>query len=241
MSSDARSEALLELVRFNVSESTVGDTLQRIAEITLKAVSAADISGITMLGEDGQPTTGVYTDEISPEVDAAQYAAGRGPCLDAWREHRVVLVDHIDDELDRYPEYEATARAHGILSTLGVPLLSQGTGIGAMNLYARTAHSFTPEDATLATELGVAAASVLANVCAYWTAFDLGQQLDEAMRTRAVIEQAKGMLMARSPALTADEAFDVLRRASQRENVKLRTIAARLVDRTAAVDASLDA
>ena len=66
---------------------------------------------------------------------------------------------------------------------------------------------------------------------AYWQAAQLSEQLTHAMQSRAVIEQAKGILMARSPHLTADEAFDLLRKASQRENVKLRDIAKRIVDR----------
>ena len=72
---------------------------------------------------------------------------------------------------------------------------------------------------------------MLANAVAYWGAYDLSQQLTEAMQSRAVIEHAKGMLMAKSPHLSPDDAFDVLRRAWQRENVKLRAIAQRIVDR----------
>ncbi len=83
----------------------------------------------------------------------------------------------------------------------------------------------------LAGDLATAASAVLANAVAYWGAYDLSQQLTEAMQSRAVIEQAKGMLMAKSPDLSPDDAFDLLRRASQRENVKLRDIAQRIVDR----------
>ena len=72
---------------------------------------------------------------------------------------------------------------------------------------------------------------MLANAAAYWGAAQLGEQLNEAMKSRAVIEQAKGMLMAQSPELSADDAFEVLRKASQRENVKLRDIAQRVVER----------
>ncbi len=71
----------------------------------------------------------------------------------------------------------------------------------------------------------------MANAQAYWGARDHIKNLDEAMRSRAVIEQAKGILMARS-SLDPDEAFDMLRRASQRENRKLRDVATDLVDRT---------
>ena len=108
---------------------------------------------------------------------------------------------------------------------------------GALNLYARTADGFSSDDEALGIELAAAAAIVLANASAYWEASQLSEQLGQAMRSRAVIEQAKGILMARSPQLTADEAFDLLRKASQRENVKLRDIAQRIVDRKPA-DAS---
>ena len=72
---------------------------------------------------------------------------------------------------------------------------------------------------------------MLVNASAYWQATQLGEQLSQAMQSRAVIEQAKGILMARSPQMTADDAFELLRKASQRENIKLRDIAQRIVDR----------
>lgn len=122
-------------------------------------------------------------------------------------------------------------RDHGVVSTLSLPMISGEASVGAMNLYARTAKAFNEDDELVGMELAGAAGAVLSNVAAYWTAFDLGEQLNEAMKTRAVIEQAKGMLMARSPQLSADEAFAMLRAASQRENVKLNTIAQRIVDR----------
>jgi AmiR/NasT family two-component response regulator len=82
---------------------------------------------------------------------------------------------------------------------------------------------------------------VLVNVSAYWTAFELSAQLHEAMSSRAVIEQAKGVLMAQSKDLTADQAFDLLRNASQKRNVKLREIARRIVEgRAGTPDAGKD-
>jgi AmiR/NasT family two-component response regulator len=97
----------------------------------------------------------------------------------------------------------------------------------------RLAHQAGRQDRrhALGQELATTASVVLANVAAYWEAFELGQQLGEAMQSRAIIEQAKGILMARSPDLDADGAFDLLRKASQRENVKLREVAERIVRR----------
>jgi transcriptional regulator with GAF, ATPase, and Fis domain len=228
---DARAQALSALARFQIAELSVGDTLNQIAEITLGAMPAAATAGMTMLGEDEQPTTEIYTDEESPEIDAAQYRERKGPCLDAWREKRVVRLGRVEEYAEQYPAFVAACVDHGILSTLSLPMTSGDVAIGALNLYARVPDGFSDDDEGLGLELAGAAGAVLSNVSAYWTAFDLSQGLAEAMKSRAVIEQAKGMLMARSPELTADGAFDLLQKASQRENVKLRELARRIVER----------
>jgi GAF domain-containing protein len=231
MSTDPRAQALSALARFQVADATVGDTLNRIAQITLEAMPRASIVGMTMLGEDEQPKTTVYTDADSPEIDAAQYREGKGPCLDAWRQKEVFRVAQIDRCAEQYPAFAVACREHGIQSTLSLPMIGGEIAVGAMNLYSPVPNGFTDEDEDVGMDLAGAAGAVLSNVFAYWAAFDLTQQLAEAMKSRAVIEQAKGMLMAGSPGLTADQAFDMLRRASQRENLKLRTIAQRIVDR----------
>ena len=231
MAVDPRAKALSALARFQVADATVGSTLNRIAEITLEAMPSAAIAGMTMLGEDEQPTTAIYTNPESPEIDAAQYREGKGPCLDAWRKKRVIRVGRVEESAQEYPAFAAACKEHGVLSTLSLPMISGDVAVGAMNLYAHVPDGFSDDDEAIGTDLAGAAGSVLANVSAYWTAFDLSQQLNEAMKTRAVIEQAKGMIMARSPGMTADDAFDLLRKASQRENVKLRLIAQRIVER----------
>jgi hypothetical protein len=226
---DARAAALSALARFQVTETTVGEALDRIAEITLDAISAADIVGMSMLGDDGQPTTAVYTDADSPAIDEAQYREGKGPCLEAWRRNTVLRIDRIEDCVGDYPGFAAACEAHGVGSTLSLPMAAGDVAVGAMNLYSRAAEGFGEGDEHIGIELAAAGGAVLANVSAYWTAFDLGQHLNEAMASRAVIEQAKGVLMATTPGLNPDGAFDMLRSASQRENVKLRDIARRIV------------
>jgi GAF domain-containing protein len=230
MATDASAQALSALSQFVVSKTTMAETLLRVSQITTDALAAADMAGITLLGEDGRPTTGVFTDPDAPEIDAAQYASGRGPCLDSWRLRQIVRVDDIS-RTSTYPEFAAAALAHGVRSTLSLPLMAGEDAAGALNLYSRSLAGFTVEDERAGTLLASAAAIVLVNASAYWQATQLSEQLTHAMQSRAVIEQAKGILMARSPHLTADEAFDLLRKASQRENVKLRDIAKRIVDR----------
>lgn len=173
----------------------------------------------------------MYTDAESPEIDQAQYREDKGPCLDAWRGNVVLRVPRVRDAAQTYPGFAAACLQHGVQSTLSLPMRGGDVALGAMNLYSRSEDGFTEQDESLGTDLAAAGAAVLLNISAYWTAFDLSAQLNEAMASRAVIEQAKGMLMAQSPALTAEVAFTLLRAASQRENVKLREIAARIVER----------
>ena len=116
---------------------------------------------------------------------------------------------------------------HGVLSTLSVPVLTDDESVGALNFYSRTEHGFDAEDETLGTAFAAQAGIVIANARAYWDARALGEQLSQALESRAVIERAKGLLM--SNGLTSDAAFDVLRKASQRQNRKLHQIAVDLV------------
>jgi GAF domain-containing protein len=228
---DARARALATLSQFLVAGSSLGDALHEVTAITQAAVPTAEMAGITMLSESGKPATTVFTDALAPEIDKSQYDSNRGPCLDAWRTKQVVRIDRIGDARGTYPEFATACKEHGVLSTLSLPLVAADRGLGALNLYARTVCGFTRDDESLGTELAATAAVVLANASAYWEAFTLSEQLTEAMESRAVIEQAKGMLMARASTLTADEAFGLLVRASQRENRKLRDIAQRIVER----------
>ena len=231
MPSDAQAQALRALSNFLVAKSSMGDTLLDVSQITVDAMPAAEMAGISLLGDNGRPTTGIFTDDEAPDIDSSQYESGRGPCLDSWREGKVVRLDDMEAAADDYPEFAKAAQAHGVQSTLSLPLMAGDERLGALNLYARVAGGFTTDDEALGTDLAAAASIVLANASAFWAASELSDQLGQAMRSRAVIEQAKGVLMARSPQMTADEAFDVLRKASQRENVKVRDIAQRIVDR----------
>lgn len=231
MSQDAPVQALQALSQFLIADVSLHDTLLRVSQITTDAMPSAAMAGISLLDEAGKPTTAVFTDEESPQVDAGQYTSGRGPCLDAWRLKQVVRIDDMDVAAGGYPEFAQLALDHGVRSTLSLPLVVGDRGIGALNLYARRTAGFSAADEALGVDLATAAAIVLANASAYWGAFNLGEQLGEAMASRAEIEQAKGILMAQSPGISAEDAFDILRRASQRENVKLRDIAKRLVTR----------
>ena len=221
-------QSLSALSRFFVGDGTLHETLTRVAHHAEEALPVTDITGITML-VDGRATTAVFTDEVAPEIDTAQYETGIGPCLDSFRHRRIFRIDDTTKD-DRWPPFSEAAAAFGIRSTLSVPLVANHEGLGALNLYSRKPNGFSEEDEVIASQFGAQAAIVLANAQAYWDAHLLSQNLAAAMQSRAVIEQAKGILMG-AQRCSADEAFQILVRASQRENRKLREIAEDIVRR----------
>jgi GAF domain-containing protein len=220
-------EGLRALSEFYVDEGTLGDTLLRVARLACQA-TAADLAGIALLAE-GKPATGVFPPP--PEIDTAQYETGRGPGLDAFRRQKAYRIDSVARE-DRWPEFTADAARHGVTATLSVPLSARGKSMGALSLYSRST-PFDDEAAAAAAVFASQAAIVLANAQVYWDARQLSENLREALRSRAAIDQAVGILMA-GGGRTPEQAFQLLVAVSQRENRKLRNIAADVIERAAA-------
>jgi len=223
------SKGLDAMSRFFVGDDTLEETLQRVSDLACDAVSA-DMVGLTMLVE-GRARTAVFTDDTALAIDSAQYDTGSGPCLDAFRNQQVYRIDDMATDARWVPFSEAAA-AQGVQSSMSLPLLARHEGVGALNFYSRSPAAFSDDDVEVGMQFATHAAIVLANSQAYWDARQLGLDLIEAMKSRATIEQAKGILMG-AQRCTADEAFQVLVRASQRENRKLREIADEMVARTA--------
>ena len=219
-------QSLAALSRFFVGDGTVEETLRRVSDLTVEAVPAAAMVGLTLVVE-GRQRTAVFTDPDAPEIDQAQYDTGEGPCLAAFERQEITTIESTH-EPGEWPKFRAVAAAHGIGCTLSFPLVVDKRSLGAMNLYSREVRGFDQQDRENGSLFASQAAIVLANAQAYWDAHQLGTGLSEAMKSRAVIEQAKGVLMA-AQAIDEDAAFDLLIKASQRENVKLREIAQRIV------------
>ena len=146
--------------------------------------------------------------------------------MDAAASGMTILVDTRSDA--HYPEFCAAARHRQVPLTLSVGLSLPGQTLGALNVYARTGQDITQEDIELAEQMASFAAVAVANAARFEDALALAADMQAAMRSRALIEQAKGILMERHGCDSA-EAFSILRRASSSSNTKLREVAARLV------------
>jgi GAF domain-containing protein len=224
----ALAEGLCALAQFFMEDGTLADTLQRVAELACE-VSAADMAGLTLLA-DGKPSMSVFTCPEASEIDNCQYGSGHGPWLDAFRDQRDHRINSTTDD-SRWPDFSRAAAAHGIVAALSVPVIARGESIGALNLYSRTS-AFDDDAAGRVAAFAQTAAIVLANAQVYSDAVQLNENMAQAMSSRSSIDQAIGILMA-DGGRTPELAFQLLVRASQRENRKLRDIAGEMVSRVA--------
>ena len=171
----------------------------------------------------------VSTGDAALAADAAQYEVDDGPCLTAARQQHIVLIDDLTID-DRWPVFRRAALSKGFKTSMSIPLNLGPSGRGGLNLYGEEAGAFAADDQDLATGFAAQASIVVANAQAYWAAFDATKNLTTALESRAVIEQAKGVLIARH-GYSDDDAFNELRHRSQTANRKLRAIAIDIVDR----------
>ncbi len=219
-----------DLTRVVLADRELDEVLTQITGIAAQGVPGAEAVSITMLrGE--KPFTAAHSGEMALEADELQYAEDSGPCMDAGRGGVALRVDDMLTET-RWPRYVARVRERGVRSSLSVPLPYQGNYIGALNMYSSTPEAFTSEESLGAgRDVAEAIAVAVVNAAAHHRLSEQARNMQIAMETRAVIEQAKGVLMAQRR-VGEEQAFEILRDASQRYNRKLRDIAEGIVDST---------
>src|SRR5690242_8449648 len=204
--------------------------LNRLLNLILEtAVEALGFSAATVTARHGGDVSTVgATDQRLIGLDDAQYAAG-GPCIETLdQSDPIFLQDAAGDE--RWDHFAETARHLGVKSSLSVHVPTDSPEVAAsLNLYARERVELSDRQLRLALSYGEQLAATLESVDAYRSTATLAQNMADAMRSRAVIEQAKGILMA-DERINEDDAFQRLAKLSQTTNLKLRDVARRLVD-----------
>ncbi|WP_262287020.1 GAF and ANTAR domain-containing protein [Micromonospora sp. MA102] len=219
-------DAFAELGRIRLDETSLDDMLGRIAELATRSIPGARRLTVSLFrGADGRSL--MATDEIARDLDQWQYDHGRGPCVDASVGASSISVPDMSAE-PRWPEWADRARSAGVGSSLSIGLPIQEAVVGALNVYGGEAHAFDQDAIATAEGFAAYAAVALANAHLYDSAAALSEQMRAAMRSRAVIEQAKGIIMAERRC-SPDEAFALLSRLSQDSNRKVRDVAEALV------------
>jgi hypothetical protein len=207
------------------AEGTVRGTLQRIVSLAQHAVDGCEAAGILLI-ENGRATTAAASSELVVAVDQMQIDADEGPCLDAsTRGSTFYAADLIDDP--RWPTFGPLAVNAGIRSVLAYSISASRPS--ALNLYARLPAAFGATDRAQGQLFATLARLALDSAEDRASDERRTGNLIQALRTREMVGQAQGILMERER-ITADQAFDVLRRASQHMNIKLREVAETLVE-----------
>jgi GAF domain-containing protein len=221
-------DLLRDLARIPLADRPLHDVLTEITRVATGGIPGAESTSITLVKND-KAFTAAHHGEMALAADELQYAKGYGPCMDAGRGGVVLRIDEVRTE-QRWPDYVAHAQEVGVRSSLSVPLPYQGSSIGALNIYSTKPAAFATAEAL---EAGLETADVVAvavaNAESHWQLGEQARNMRIALDSRAVIEQAKGVLMAQRH-VDAEQAFEILREASQRYNRKLREIAVGIVD-----------
>jgi GAF domain-containing protein len=223
-------DLLRALSRVALVDRTLTEVLTDVTRIAAQGIPGAESTSITLIRNE-KAFTAAHYGEMALAADELQYEQGYGPCIDAGRGGVLLRVDDMRTE-KRWPDYVSRTAQTGVRSSLSVPLPYQGSSIGALNNYSSEPNAFaTPESLRAGLEVAEVIAVAVANADAHWQLGEQARNMGLAMQSRAVIEQAKGVLMAQQR-IDADQAFEVLRSASQRYNRKLRDIAVGIVEGT---------
>jgi transcriptional regulator with GAF, ATPase, and Fis domain len=209
-----------------LSTETVEEFLRELVTQAARLVAGGLSCGMT-LGSQQRAFTVACSDEIAAEVDEAQYALGTGPCLESMRSGVPVRVD--DTRADRrWAQVTQRAAELGVRSVLALPLAVDGEPAGALNLYAPAPDAFGEPETRRAEQFAEHGSGALALASRLASYAALTGQLRASLASRAVIDQAVGVIMAQERCTQA-KAFAILRTASQHRNIKLRELAGEIV------------
>lgn len=222
-------ELLGSLHSLALSVDEVHTFLEEVAGLAASLVEPPASCGITT-HYDGRAITAATSDPRASLIDEEQYGAGDGPCLTAMQTGDLVQVPDLAHE-DRWPVFIEAAKEHGVRCILALPLVVRGERRGALNIYGfERPDDFNDDEIARARVFATQAATALALTLRHLEQDQHASQLEDALQSRSVIDQAIGVLMGQQKC-NSEEAFALLRKHSQNNNRRLRDVARELIER----------
>jgi GAF domain-containing protein len=223
---------LLEtLSRFAVVLPARYDLQETLSELTESVTAVLGLCGtwVTM-ADDGQLRLLTWASQAAVELDRdhAQLHPFACPCRDAYTTGEVVRVSDVRKESARWPEFSAAANRLPIAGVASIPMRLDDQIIGSLNLYSPEPREWADEDIGVARMLADMATSYMVNASKLRQQEQLSEQLQQALESRVVIEQAKGIIAQRN-SVTIDEAYQRIRRHARTNNASLRAVAEAIV------------
>jgi GAF domain-containing protein len=220
-------QTLSEFAATLVKGFAVSDVLHDLAE-RVTTVLGVDSAGVSVQ-ESGRLCFITALDERSATLEQAQERAQAGPCLDAWRSGAPVTITDLREGPPRWGSYDQVAHEAGIVAVAGIPMRLDGGSIGALDLYSAVPREWSPDDLHTARVLADMATSYVINASELDRQRRINRQLQDALDSRIIIEQAKGVLAAEL-GISVDKAFDLMRHHARDHNANLRAVAQRVVN-----------
>lgn len=223
----ALNRILSEFTQTILARYDIGHVLYRLTDHVTE-ILGAEGAGVSVGSSDGTLRFVAATDEAVGRIEEQQVVAAEGPCHHAYRSGERVLVGDLADE-KRWPTYVDMALKVGCRSVAGLPLRVQGSAVGALNVYHTVPYHWPEEDVATAQVLANMATGYIINARELAETKQLAEQLQYALDSRIVVEQAKGIVAARSGA-DVHQALDRLRSHARSHNRKLHEVASDVIE-----------
>jgi len=217
------SAAFVKLADTLVADFDVIDLLHWLVE-ACTTILDTQAGGLMLADPAGELQLVASTSEDAQLVEIFQLDAGEGPCLDCFRNGSAITVGDIERSAWQWPEFSVEAVKHGFHSVHATPLRLRGQVIGTMNLFSVHAGELSPADVAVAQALADVATIGILQERSIRSAALVSEQLQRALDSRVLIEQAKGVLAA-TRGLSMNEAFASLRDYARANNLSLREVA----------------
>jgi GAF domain-containing protein len=222
-------EAFADLAGVTLLGHSLDTVMEKIAALSKRAVPGTEEASVTLV-EGGRPTTVAFTGQLAMDLDERQYVHGHGPCLESIARAEPVRIDSMSAE-QRWPDWTAEAVARGARSSLSVPIPVQREVTAALNMYSVDERAFDDAAAGLASTFAMYAGVAIANMHLYQAQVEMAGRTRTDMASAAVLEQAKGIVMAQRRC-SAEQALELLVSQARTSKRELRDVAQALVDRT---------
>jgi GAF domain-containing protein len=225
---------LVELADTLVDDFDVVDLLTLLSD---RCVEVLDVSaaGIMLVSAEGDLRVIASSSEAMRIVELFELQSDEGPCVDCYRDGALIMNPDLAAARERWPRFSPVALESGFQSAHALPMRLRGATIGALNLFRAETGHLDEQDVLAAQALADVATIAILQHRVGLHAHLVNEQLNEALKTRIVIEQAKGVIAERA-GIDTDEAFQRLRHHARGNNLRLADLAREVASGTLAVD-----
>jgi transcriptional regulator with GAF, ATPase, and Fis domain len=241
MTEDREREVTHAFVSLASSLATGYDVVDLLNGLTTECTQLLDVSSAGLLLADRLGVLHVLaaSTEHTRQLELVQLQRDEGPCLDCYRTGRAIAVPNVEDAAARWPQFAAAAQSAGFASVHALPMRLGTNVLGTLGLFGTTAGALNDDDLTLGQALADVASVALVQDTAAADQTVINDQLQKALTSRVIIEQAKGVLSQLGQVDMAD-AFTVLRRYARDNNLRVTDVAHAVTSRSLPAQQLLD-